>query len=179
MKALTVFVALVAALALQSTVAGFRIGGTTAVNLVLVVVVYAGLVLGPTGGLAAGTAGGLVQDALAGGIIGVGGFAKTIVGFLVGFLGAQFIVSQAFPRFVMFLGATVVHEACYPGAVVARRGAAVPARLHRGAHAGRDQRRPRHAGVRDRGARTRGASAAAGARSQLWAETLLGLSAIS
>jgi hypothetical protein len=30
-------------------------------------------------------------------------------------LGAQFIVSQPFPRFVMFIGATAVHEVCYQG----------------------------------------------------------------
>ncbi len=52
----------------------------------------------------AGTVGGLVQDALAGGIVGVGGFSKTLVGFLVGLLGAQFIVAQSLPRFVMFVG---------------------------------------------------------------------------
>jgi hypothetical protein len=31
----------------------------------------------------------------------------------VGVLGAQFIVSQPLPRFVMFVSATVVHELCY------------------------------------------------------------------
>ena len=63
----------------------------------------------------AGTVGGLVQDVLAGGIVGIGGLAKTLVGFVVGVLGAQFIVSQPLPRFVMFVGATVVHEACSRG----------------------------------------------------------------
>jgi hypothetical protein len=37
----------------------------------------------------------------------------TLVGFLVGVLGAQFIVSQPFPRLVMFVGATMVHELCF------------------------------------------------------------------
>ena len=71
------------------------------------------LAFGPAGGLVAGTVGGLIQDALAGGIIGIGGFSKTLVGFLVGVLGAQFIVSQPLPRFVMFVGATFLHEACF------------------------------------------------------------------
>jgi rod shape-determining protein MreD len=113
MKTAAVIAALVLALALQTTIAGLRVGGLTAVNLVLVVVVYAGLALGPAGGLVAGTAGGLMQDALAGGIIGIGGFSKTLVGFLVGVLGAQFIVSQPVPRFVMFVGATILHEAVF------------------------------------------------------------------
>jgi rod shape-determining protein MreD len=54
-----------------------------------------------------------VQDALAGGIVGIGGLAKTVVGFLVGVLGAQFIVSQPLPRFVMFVGATFAHEVIF------------------------------------------------------------------
>jgi rod shape-determining protein MreD len=64
-------------------------------------------------GLLAGAAGGLAQDALAGGIVGIGGLAKTIVGFAVGVLGSQFIVSQPLPRFVMFFVATVVHETLF------------------------------------------------------------------
>jgi rod shape-determining protein MreD len=108
-----VLVALVGALAAQTTLAGLTIGGATAVNLVLVAVVYVALAFGPAAGLVAGSAGGLVQDALAGGIIGVGGFSKTLVGFVVGVLAAQFIVAQPLPRLVMFFAATVVHELCY------------------------------------------------------------------
>ena len=57
--------------------------------------------------------GGLAQDAVAGGIVGIGGISKTVVGFLVGVLGAHFIVSQPLTRFVMFVGATVLHELCF------------------------------------------------------------------
>jgi rod shape-determining protein MreD len=113
MKIAGVIVALLAAVALQTTLAGLRVGSTIAVNLVLVVVVYAGLAFGAAGGLVAGTIGGLIQDSLAGGIVGIGGFSKTLVGFLVGVLGAQFIVSQTLPRFVMFVGATILHEAVF------------------------------------------------------------------
>ena len=87
--------------------------GGTRVNLVLVAVVYVALAFGAVTGLLAGTAGGLAQDALAGGIVGIGGLSKTLVGFMVGVLGAQFIVSQPLPRFVMFVGATFVHELCF------------------------------------------------------------------
>jgi rod shape-determining protein MreD len=113
MKAAGVMLALAGALALQTTLAGMTIGGGTAVNLVLVAVVYIALVYGPVPGLLAGTAGGIIQDALAGGIIGIGGLTKTIIGFAVGVLGAQFIVAQPLPRFVMFVGASVVHELCF------------------------------------------------------------------
>jgi rod shape-determining protein MreD len=113
MRTAGVILALTGALALQTTLAGVSMGGATTVNLVLVAVVYVALAFGPVTGLIAGSLGGLVQDALAGGLIGIGGFSKTLVGFLVGVLGAQFIVSQPVPRFVMFVGATIVHELCF------------------------------------------------------------------
>jgi rod shape-determining protein MreD len=113
MRTAGVVLALAGALALQTTLAGLTVGGATAVNLVLVAVVYVALAYGPVSGLLAGSAGGLVQDSLAGGIVGIGGFSKTLVGFLVGVLGAQFIVAQPLPRLVMFVGATIVHELCY------------------------------------------------------------------
>jgi rod shape-determining protein MreD len=113
MRAVGVLLALAAALVLQTTLAGLTLEGATLVNFVLVTVVYAALAFGPVTGMLAGTAGGLAQDALAGGIIGVGGLSKTLVGFIVGVLGAQFIVSQTFPRFVMFMGATFAHELCF------------------------------------------------------------------
>lgn len=113
MRAAGVLVALAVALALQSTIAGLTLKGATAVNLVLVAVVYVALAFGPVTGLLAGTAGGLAQDALAGGVVGIGGLTKTLVGFLVGVLGTQFIVSQWLPRLVTFLAATVLHELCF------------------------------------------------------------------
>jgi rod shape-determining protein MreD len=113
MKGAVVLLALVGALALQTTLSGLSIGGARMVNLVVVAVVYVALVYGPVTGLFAGTIGGLAQDALAGGIIGIGSLAKTVVGFLAGALGAHFIVAQAVPRFVMFVGASMVHELCF------------------------------------------------------------------
>ena len=91
------------------------------VNLVVVAVVYVALMYGPVTGMMAGTAGGLAQDALAGGIVGIGSLSKTIVGFLAGLLGAQFIVAQPFPRLVMFISATRVTRGVLPGPVRAHR----------------------------------------------------------
>ena len=107
------FGALVVALLFQTTVAGMSLQGGTLVNFVLVAVICVALSLGALTGLVAGAAGGLVQDAIAGGVVGVGGISKTVVGFVVGVLGAQFIVSQPLPRFVMFVGGTIVHELCF------------------------------------------------------------------
>jgi rod shape-determining protein MreD len=108
----------VAALALQTTLARFLVRGAAAIDLVLVVVVYVALTSGPTTGLLTGTFAGLVQDALSYGVIGIGGLAKTIVGFLAGIVGTQFIVANSVPRFVVFFGATVLHAVVFMGLYV-------------------------------------------------------------
>ena len=107
--------ALVGALALQTTLSGSRSRGGAMVNLVLVAVVYVALPYGPVTGLLAGTVGGLAQDALAGGIVGVGGMAKTLVGFLVGVLARSSSSRSRCRGCVMFLSATLVHEVCSTG----------------------------------------------------------------
>ena len=103
------------ALALQTTLTRFIVRGTVAVDLVLVVVVYAALTTGPVTGLMTGTFAGLVQDALSSGVIGIGGLAKSVVGFLAGIIGTQFIVAQPLPRFVVFFAATMLHAALFIG----------------------------------------------------------------
>src|SRR5690242_3962589 len=124
MKTAGVIAALAASLLLQSTIAGLSFAAGTRVNLVLVAVIYVALAYGAVSGLLAGCVAGLVQDAIAGGIVGIGGLSKTIVGFFVGVLGAQFIVSTPVPRFLMFVGASVVHELCFQAlyALVESRG---------------------------------------------------------
>jgi len=118
-KAAGVILAVAAALALQTTLAWYVTRGTVAVDFVLVAVVYVALTSGPTAGLLAGTLGGLAQDALTSGAIsGIGGLAKTIVGFVTGIVGTQFIVVQSVPRFVVFFLATVVHQAVFIGLYV-------------------------------------------------------------
>lgn len=115
MRVVWIILGTVAALALQTTIARFVIRGTVAVDLVLVVVVYASLVSGPVTGLLTGTFAGLMQDALSSGVVGIGGLSKTVVGFLTGIIGTQFIVSQSLPRFVVFFGATLVHAVIFIG----------------------------------------------------------------
>jgi hypothetical protein len=131
MRTAGVFLAIAVALALQTTLAHFVVRGTGAIDLVLVVVVYVALVAGPVAGLLAGALGGLTQDCLAAtgvasvsvtgaitlakGIIGVGGLAKTVVGFGAGVLGTQFIVTGFVPRMVVFFSATVVHAIIFLG----------------------------------------------------------------
>jgi len=113
-----VFLAVALAVALQTTLARFVVRGLVAVDLVLVAVVYVALTSGPVTGLLTGTFAGLVQDALTTGVVGIGGLAKTVVGFLAGIIGTQFIVTQPLPRFVVFFGATVLHAIIYIGLYV-------------------------------------------------------------
>ena len=118
MRALGVVIAIALALALQTTLARFIVGGTAALDLVLVVVTYVALTNGPVTGMLAGSFAGIIQDALSSGVVGIGGLAKSIVGFLAGAIGQQFIVTAALPRLVMFLGATAVHAAVFMGLYV-------------------------------------------------------------
>jgi rod shape-determining protein MreD len=110
-KAAWAVLAAALALALQTTLARVFLRGTNPVDFVLVVVVYAALTGGPITGLLTGTFAGLVQDTLSTGVVGIGGLAKTVVGFLSGIVGTQFIVAQSLPRFLVFFVATLADQA--------------------------------------------------------------------
>lgn len=118
MRGVGVIGAIALAIALQTTLARFLVRGSVAVDLVLVAVVYVALTSGPVTGLLAGAFAGLVQDALSSGVIGIGGLAKTIVGFLSGVIGTQFIVTNSLPRFVVFFAATALHAVVFMGLYV-------------------------------------------------------------
>jgi rod shape-determining protein MreD len=115
MRSLAVVIALALALVLQTKLTPFLVLGTSPLDLVLIVVVYVAITSGPTTGLLAGAAAGLAQDALSSGILGVGGLAKTVVGYLVGLASTQFIVAGAVPRFLTFLVSTAIHAAIFMG----------------------------------------------------------------
>jgi len=127
-KVALVLVGILVALALQTSVVPFLLSNGGRVDLVLVVVVWAALQLGPGAGLLTGAAAGLAQDALSGGIIGVSGFAKTLVGFMAGAVGSQFIVTNALPRFVVLVAGAVFNAFCFLGlhAAIERRGLDMP-----------------------------------------------------
>ena len=115
MRSAVALAAILVALALQTTLAGLVIRGTAAVDLVLIVVVYIALKSGPVTGVLAGTVAGLIQDALSNPILGIGGLAKTMVGFLAGLLATQFILNGPLPRFVLIVMATALHAAIFMG----------------------------------------------------------------
>ena len=103
------------AIAAQTTLASFLFRGGTAIDFVLIVVVFVAIKSGPVTGVLAGTVAGLIQDALSSGVLGIGGLAKTIVGFLSGVLGTQFIVTAPLPRFLLLGLATGLHAAIFMG----------------------------------------------------------------
>ena len=111
MKKAGVVAVITTALVLQTTLARFVMHGVIVVDLILVAVVFVALRSGPITGLLSGAVAGLAQDALSSGFIGIGGLAKTVVGFLAGTIGSQFIVTQPLPRFVVFVAATILHAA--------------------------------------------------------------------
>ncbi len=131
MRVLGIALAIAVALALQTSLARFLTPGAGLGDLVFVAVVYIALSGGPTAGLIAGAVAGLAQDALAAtgalqiaigagsvstrSIIGIGGLAKTVVGFFAGIVGSQFIVARPLPRALVFFTATVAHAIMFVG----------------------------------------------------------------
>ncbi len=80
-------------------------------DLFTILVVYYGLTRPPSAAMAMGASAGLVQDALVGAILGLNGFKKTLIGYLVGTFGALFMLNQAVPRFGILFAATFVDPA--------------------------------------------------------------------
>ena len=114
MRLAGVVLATMLALALQTALARY-FRGAGGVDPVLIVVIYAALAFGPVTGLLTGTFAGLLQDAMSSGIIGIGGLAKTVVGFVVGVVGTQFIVTHPLPRLVVFFLASALHALLFIG----------------------------------------------------------------
>ena len=107
--------ALAAALALQTTLVRMFAGTGAPVDLVLMVVVAVAIANGPRAGLWTGTVGGLLQDALSGGVIGMGGLAKTVVGYLGGQFAAQFMVTRLWHKALVFVGGSLLHAVLFVG----------------------------------------------------------------
>jgi rod shape-determining protein MreD len=117
-KIAVALLAVLVSLVLQTTLSGLTVGGTVAVDLVLVLVVYLALAWGPLAGMLAGSLAGVLQDTLASGVVGVGGLAKSLVGYLAGVVAQQFILTAPVPRLVIFMAATALHAVVFMGLYV-------------------------------------------------------------
>lgn len=115
MRTAGVVLAIALALTVQTVLARFVSGGSVP-DLVLVAVIFVALSFGPTAGLLAGTLAGLLQDTVVStGVIGIGGLAKTLVGFVAGIVGTQFIVTLPMSRMVVFIAASLLHSVVFLG----------------------------------------------------------------
>jgi len=94
----------------QAVLVRFAVGGRLVFDFVLVGVVYVALRGDARAGLIGGTVGGLMQDVLSGGVIGVGGLAKTLVGGGAGGIGSRFVVTKPHSRALIVAGASVAHR---------------------------------------------------------------------
>lgn len=110
-----ILVALGASVVIQGPLSAWFGHRSLWIDLPLVATVYAALAGGRVAGLLGGTAVGLVQDAVTGGVLGIGGLAKSLAGFLAGVAGTQFIVTQTAPRLLVFGGATALHAVVFLG----------------------------------------------------------------
>lgn len=115
MKNTHIALALGAGLLAQTALLRMISPGLVPVDLVLLVVVYTALSRGSVAALWTGTAAGLLQDVLSGGIVGVSGLAKCLVGALVGLSGTRLTVATVGSLFLAYVAASLLHAVCFFG----------------------------------------------------------------
>jgi rod shape-determining protein MreD len=106
-KALGVGLALVSALLLQSVLTRVLPAQARVFDPFLLVMVYYGLSGGETEGMVIGAIGGWIQDIqFGGGVLGLSGLCRVLLGFAVGMAGTRFHLTEPAPRaLVLFLAA--------------------------------------------------------------------------
>jgi rod shape-determining protein MreD len=77
-------------------------------DLFTIIVVYYGLTRPQAAAVVMGTGAGLLEDSLLRQIVGLNGFKKTLIGYLVGSFGSLFMLNQAIPRFAILFAATLI-----------------------------------------------------------------------
>lgn len=109
MKVFWTAVALLVAFLLQSALTHLVPRQAMMVDLFVLVLVYCGLVGGETHAMLAGAAGGWVQDVqFGGGVVGLSGLTKVLVGFGVGLSGTRFHLTEPAARVMVLFAATLV-----------------------------------------------------------------------
>ena len=118
MSAAQIAFAAAVAVTAQTSLAWLLSGTVVNLDLPLVVVVLAGLSRGALGGLWTGTAAGFAQDLLSGGLVGVSGLCKSVVGVAAGLAGERLLVTAVWQWSLILAAATFVHAACFFGTYV-------------------------------------------------------------
>ena len=107
---LTIFIVLLLQMLLPTYLPFFRY-----IDLPLVVTVYFGLQRAPMLGMLTGTALGLGGDRVAGGILGVGGFAKTLIGYLVAVASVRFALENPLARLAIMAVSSAANTVLFIG----------------------------------------------------------------
>lgn len=108
--ALTIIIALFLQLLLSNYLSFFRY-----VDLPLLVTVYFSLQRAPFLGMAVGVIAGIGGDAIGGGILGIGGFAKTLIGYLIAITSIKFSLEHPLARLAVAAIASVANTVLYAG----------------------------------------------------------------
>lgn len=104
MRMLRCALALGAAALLQVLLASYAPALARFCDLFTILVVYYALTSPPALAMVAGMGAGLVEDAILGPLLGMNGFKKTLIAYLVGSFGSLFMLNQTIPRFgILFL----------------------------------------------------------------------------
>jgi rod shape-determining protein MreD len=108
--ALTITVALLLQMVLPSQLPFFQY-----IDLALLITVYFSLQRAPISGMLVGVVGGIGQDAIGGGILGVQGFAKTLLGYLVAIASIRFSLENPLARLGVVAIAAAAHTVLFAG----------------------------------------------------------------
>jgi rod shape-determining protein MreD len=113
---LTLIIAVAVAVLLEGYIPLYW-GAFRYVDLFLIVTLYFGLMRNPVLGMVAGCVAGLCGDLApgAGPIVGVGGFAKTLIGFLVATVAVRFSLEGPLVRVAVLAVSSIVNTALYIG----------------------------------------------------------------
>lgn len=108
--ALTIIVALLLQLVLPKHLRFFQY-----IDLPLLVTIYLGLQRAPLQGMAVGIVSGLGGDAIGGGILGVGGFTKTLLGYLIAVASIMLSLDNPLARIGVVAVASAANTVSYVG----------------------------------------------------------------
>jgi rod shape-determining protein MreD len=113
MRQLKVAAVLTLAIALQSALAAWR--PLAFVDVGLILVVYFALQREPVQALFVGAATGLATDALGGGLLGAGGFSKTLTAYAVYLVASRVMLDTTVLRIPVLAGATLIDNVVFMG----------------------------------------------------------------
>jgi len=85
------------------------------IDLPLIVTVYVALQRAPMLGMATGCAAGLGSDAIVGGIVGVGGFSRTLIGYVVAMVSIKFALENPLMRLAVVAIASAANTVLFVG----------------------------------------------------------------